>query len=57
MELFLHNKIFEEQTLWWNLYSVTSLHQYLFIRFLGVSILQLLIIYRIYDYDMLTLSQ
>ena len=32
-------------------------HQYLFSRFLGVSILQLLIIYRIYDYDMLTLSQ
>jgi hypothetical protein len=28
-----------------------------FSRFLGVSILQLLIIYRIYDYDMLTLSQ
>jgi hypothetical protein len=26
-------------------------------RFLGVSILQLLIIYRIYHYDMLTLSQ
>jgi hypothetical protein len=24
MELFLHNKIFEEQTLWWNIYSVTS---------------------------------
>jgi len=23
MELFLHNKISEEQTLWWNLYSVT----------------------------------
>jgi hypothetical protein len=22
MELFLHNKISEEQTLWWNLYSV-----------------------------------
>ena len=32
-------------------------HQYLFSGFLGVSILQLLIIYRIYDYDMLTLSQ
>jgi hypothetical protein len=32
-------------------------HQYLFSRFLGVSILQLFIIYRIYDYDMLTLSQ
>ena len=32
-------------------------HQYLFNHFLGVSILQLLIIYRIYDYDMLTLSQ
>ena len=32
-------------------------HQYLLSRFLGVSILQLLIIYRIYDYDMLTLSQ
>ena len=32
-------------------------HQYLFISFLGISILQLLIIYRIYDYDMLTLSQ
>jgi hypothetical protein len=32
-------------------------HQYLFSRFLGVSILQLLIIYRIYDYEMLTLSQ
>jgi hypothetical protein len=29
----------------------------LFRRFLGISILQLLIIYRIYDYDMLTLSQ
>jgi hypothetical protein len=28
-----------------------------FSRFLGVSILQLLIIYHIYDYDMLTLSQ
>jgi hypothetical protein len=25
MELFLHNKISEEQTLWWNLYFVTSL--------------------------------
>ena len=25
MELFLHNKISEEQTLWWNLYSVTGL--------------------------------
>ena len=24
MELFLHNKISEEQTLWWNLYSVTT---------------------------------
>ena len=23
MELFIHNKISEEQTLWWNLYSVT----------------------------------
>jgi hypothetical protein len=23
MELFLQNKISEEQTLWWNLYSVT----------------------------------
>ena len=23
MELFLHNKISEEQTLWWNIYSVT----------------------------------
>ena len=34
-----------------------SEHQYLLSRFLGVSILQLLIIYRIYDYDMLTLSQ
>ena len=32
-------------------------HQYLLGRFLGVSILQFLIIYRIYDYDMLTLSQ
>ena len=32
-------------------------HQYLLSRFLGISILQLLIIYRIYDYDMLTLSQ
>ena len=32
-------------------------HQYLFSGFLGVSILQLLIIYRIYNYDMLTLSQ
>ena len=32
-------------------------HQYLFSRFLGVSILQLLIIYRIYDYEILTLSQ
>jgi hypothetical protein len=32
-------------------------HQYLFSGFLGVSILQLLIIYCIYDYDMLTLSQ
>ena len=32
-------------------------HQYLFIRFLDVSILQLLIIYRIYDYEMLALSQ
>ena len=32
-------------------------HQYVFSGFLGVSILQLLIIYRIYDYDMLTLSQ
>jgi hypothetical protein len=29
-------------------------HQYLFSGFLGVSILQLLIIYRIYNYDMLT---
>jgi hypothetical protein len=32
-------------------------HQYLFSRFLGVSILQLLIIYHIYGYDMLTLLQ
>ena len=32
-------------------------HQYLFSRFLGASILQLLIIYHISDYDMLTLSQ
>jgi hypothetical protein len=32
-------------------------HQYLFSRFLGVSILQLLIIYSIYEYEMLTLSQ
>jgi hypothetical protein len=32
-------------------------HKYLFSRFLGVSILQLLVIYRIYNYDMLTLSQ
>jgi hypothetical protein len=31
--------------------------QYLFSGFLGVSMLQSLIIYRIYDYDMLTLSQ
>ena len=30
--------------------------QYLFSGFLGVSMLQLLIIYSIYDYDMLTLS-
>jgi hypothetical protein len=29
-------------------------HQYLFSGFLSVSIVQLLIIYRIYDYDMLT---
>jgi hypothetical protein len=32
-------------------------HQYLLSHFLDVSILQLLIIYRICDYDMLTLSQ
>ena len=32
-------------------------HQYLLSHFLGVSILQLLIIYRIYDNDMLTSSQ
>ena len=32
-------------------------HQYLLGRFLGVSILQLLIIYSIYYYDMLMLSQ
>ena len=32
-------------------------HQYLFSRFLGASILQLLLISRVYDYDMLTLSQ
>jgi hypothetical protein len=32
-------------------------HQYLFSRFLGVSILHLFISYRIYDYEMLTLSQ
>jgi branched-subunit amino acid transport protein AzlD len=32
-------------------------YQYLLSRFLDVSILQLLIFYRIYDYDMLTLSQ
>jgi hypothetical protein len=32
-------------------------HQYLLSHFLGISILQLLIIYRICDYDMLTLSQ
>ena len=32
-------------------------HQYLSSRVLGVSILQLLIIYRIYDYELLTLSQ
>jgi hypothetical protein len=31
--------------------------QYLYSRFLGVSILQLLMVYRIYDYKMLTLSQ
>ena len=31
--------------------------QYLFSGFLGLSMLQLLILYRIYDYDMLTLSQ
>ena len=31
--------------------------QYLLSRFLGVSILQLLLSYSIYDYDMLTLSQ
>ena len=32
-------------------------HQYLLSRFVGICILQLLIIYHIYDYDMLTLSQ
>ena len=32
-------------------------HQYLLGRFLGVSILQFLIIYRIYDHDISTLSQ
>ena len=32
-------------------------HQYLLSRFLGVSILQFLIIYRIYDNDMLMLSE
>jgi hypothetical protein len=32
-------------------------HQYLLSRFLAISILKLFIIYRIYDYDMLTLSQ
>ena len=32
-------------------------HQYFHSRFPAVSILQLLIIYRIYDYDLLTLSQ
>ena len=32
-------------------------HQYLLGHFLGISILQLLIIYGIYDCDMLTLSQ
>jgi len=32
-------------------------HQHLLSHFLGVSILQLLIIYHIYDSDMLTLSQ
>ena len=32
-------------------------HQYLLSRFIAVSILQFLIIYRICDYDMLTLSQ
>jgi len=32
-------------------------YQYLLRRFLGVFILQLLIIYCIYDYDMLMLSQ
>ena len=37
---------------WWG-----TENQYLFSRFFGVSILQLLIIYRIYDYEMLTLSQ
>ena len=37
---------------WWG-----TEYQYVFSGFLGVSILQLLIIYRIYDYDMLTLSQ
>jgi len=34
-----------------------SEHQYLLSRFLGVSILQILITYRIYNCDMLTLSR
>ena len=37
--------------------TVGTEHKHLFCRFLDVSILQLLIIYRIYDYVMLTLSQ
>jgi hypothetical protein len=40
-----------------HLFSWGTEHQYLFSGFLGVSILQLLIIYRIYDYDMLMVSQ
>jgi hypothetical protein len=34
--------------------TVGTKHQYLLSRFLGISILQLFINYRIYDYNMLT---
>jgi hypothetical protein len=40
----------------WYIRQWGTKHQYVLSRFLGVSILQFLVIYHIYDYDMLTLS-
>jgi hypothetical protein len=60
-KLIVHLKLWKENDLSWYISAIRQTvgteHQYLLCRFLGVSILQLLIIYHIYDYDMLTLSQ